>query len=131
MVLMIVGIALFGLLAVSLASSFVEHHGGEQLDPQMAEIAERLERIERALEATGRKVTNMASFRSSLYGLARLIGDVNVVKKGRVGVGFGPRIAGKGTADGLGGYSDDLRGPAQRHDVGGSGRTRPRAGRLF
>ena len=49
MALMIVGIALFGFLAGSLASFFVEHHEEEQLDTQLAEIAERLERIERAL----------------------------------------------------------------------------------
>jgi voltage-gated potassium channel len=48
--LMIVGIALFGLLAGSLASFFLERREESEVDPKLAEIAERLERIERALE---------------------------------------------------------------------------------
>jgi voltage-gated potassium channel len=48
--LMIVGIALFGFLAGSLASFFVERREESEVDPKLAEIAERLERIERALE---------------------------------------------------------------------------------
>jgi voltage-gated potassium channel len=48
--LMIVGVALFGFLAGSLASFFVERREESEVDPKLAEIAERLERIERALE---------------------------------------------------------------------------------
>jgi hypothetical protein len=48
--LMIVGIALFALLAGSLASYFLERREESEVDPTLAEIAERLERIERALE---------------------------------------------------------------------------------
>src|SRR5207247_2902192 len=48
-VLMIVGIALFGFLAGSLASFFVEKRDEHAIDPKLAEIAERLERIELAL----------------------------------------------------------------------------------
>jgi voltage-gated potassium channel len=49
-VLMIVGIALFGMLAGSLASFFVEKREEEAVDPQLAEIIERLDRIERRLD---------------------------------------------------------------------------------
>jgi len=48
--LMIVGIALFGFLAGSLASFFLERRDESEVDPKLEEIAERLERIERALE---------------------------------------------------------------------------------
>jgi voltage-gated potassium channel len=48
--LMIVGIALFGFLAGSLASFFLERREESEVDPKLSEIAERLERIERALE---------------------------------------------------------------------------------
>jgi voltage-gated potassium channel len=48
--LMIVGIALFGFLAGSLASFFLERRDESEVDPKLAEIAERLDRIERALE---------------------------------------------------------------------------------
>jgi voltage-gated potassium channel len=51
-VLMIVGIALFGFLAGSLASFFVEHREEETVDPKLAEISDRLERIEQLLEST-------------------------------------------------------------------------------
>jgi voltage-gated potassium channel len=51
--LMIVGIALFGFLAGSLASFFLERREESEVDPKLAEIAERLERIERALEIRG------------------------------------------------------------------------------
>lgn len=37
------------------------------------------------------------SFRGLLYWLARLLGDVNAVKKGRVGRRIGRRAAGRGT----------------------------------
>ena len=36
------------------------------------------------------------TFRSFLYKLARLLGDVNAVKKGRVGRRVGRRTAGRG-----------------------------------
>ena len=48
-VLMILGISIFGLLAGSLASYFVEKDEEEHFDPQLAEINERLARIEEAL----------------------------------------------------------------------------------
>jgi hypothetical protein len=35
------------------------------------------------------------SFRSFLYGLARLLGDVNAVSKGKVAQRVGRRVAGK------------------------------------
>lgn len=44
----------------------------------------------------------MNGFRSFLYWLARLLGDANAVKKGRVGRRVGRRIAGKATGRGLG-----------------------------
>ena len=47
---MTLGIGLFGLLAASLASLLVEKDLEKQIDPQIAEIGERLERIERLLE---------------------------------------------------------------------------------
>lgn len=40
--------------------------------------------------------------RGTLYKLARLLGDVNAVKRGRVGRRVGRRIAGKATGRGLG-----------------------------
>lgn len=40
--------------------------------------------------------------RNLLYKLARLMGDVNAVKKGRVGRRVGRRVAGKATGRGLG-----------------------------
>lgn len=49
-VLMLLGIAVFGLLAGSLASYFTERHEEEQLDPKLEEMAKRLEHIERMLE---------------------------------------------------------------------------------
>jgi voltage-gated potassium channel len=49
-VLMVLGIALFGFLAGSLASFFVEGREEEKVDPKLQEIADRLDRIERALE---------------------------------------------------------------------------------
>lgn len=44
----------------------------------------------------------MNGFRSLLYKLARLLGDVNAVKRGRVGRRIGRRIAGRATGRGLG-----------------------------
>ena len=43
----------------------------------------------------------MSAFRSMLYALARLLGDVNAVKKGRVTRRVGRRIAGMVTGRGL------------------------------
>lgn len=40
--------------------------------------------------------------RSLLYKLGRLLGDVNAVKKGRVGKRVGRRVAGRATGKGLG-----------------------------
>jgi hypothetical protein len=42
------------------------------------------------------------TFRGFLYGLARFLGDVNAVKKGKVGRRIGRRIAGKATGRALG-----------------------------
>ena len=55
MTLMLVGIALFGLLAGSLfASFFVEGREEQKVDPKLEEIEQRLERIETMLRvATG------------------------------------------------------------------------------
>jgi hypothetical protein len=47
---MILGIGLFGLLAASLASFLVEKDLEKEIDPQMAELKDRLTRIERMLE---------------------------------------------------------------------------------
>ena len=44
----------------------------------------------------------MASTRGFLYALARFLGDVNAVKKGKVGRRVARRIAGKATGRGLG-----------------------------
>ena len=40
--------------------------------------------------------------RGFLYMLARILGDVNAVKKGRVGRRVGRRVAGRATGRGLG-----------------------------
>ena len=53
-VLMIVGIALFGFLAGSLASFFLDRDAEAKPDPQLAEVNERLERIERLLAERNR-----------------------------------------------------------------------------
>jgi len=44
----------------------------------------------------------MAGFRGFLYILARILGDVNAVKKGKAGRRVGRRAAGKVTGRGLG-----------------------------
>jgi voltage-gated potassium channel len=49
--LMLLGIALFGFLAGNLASFFIERKTGSKDEPSLSDIAERLERIERALGA--------------------------------------------------------------------------------
>ncbi len=43
----------------------------------------------------------MAGFRSLLYTLAKLMGDVNAVKKGKVGTRVQRRLAGKATGRAL------------------------------
>ena len=40
---------------------------------------------------------DMAGFRGFLYSLAKLMGDYNAVKKGKVGKRVGRRVAGKAT----------------------------------
>ena len=40
---------------------------------------------------------DLTGFRGLLYSLAKLMGDYNVVKKGKVGKRVGPRVAGKAT----------------------------------
>jgi hypothetical protein len=44
---------------------------------------------------------SISSTRSLLYTLARLLGDVNAVKKGKVGKRVGRRLVGKATGRGL------------------------------
>lgn len=44
----------------------------------------------------------MSGLRSLLYKVARIMGDVNAVQKGRVGRRMGRRVAGKATGRGLG-----------------------------
>lgn len=44
----------------------------------------------------------MTGFRSLLYRLARILGDVNATRKGRVGRRIGRRVAGRATGRGLG-----------------------------
>jgi hypothetical protein len=47
-------------------------------------------------------VSSLNGFRSFLYRVGRLLGDINAVKRGRVGRRIGLRIAGKLTGRGLG-----------------------------
>ena len=44
----------------------------------------------------------MAGFRGFLYSLAKLMGDYNAVKKGKVGKRVGRRVAGKVAGKGMG-----------------------------
>lgn len=44
----------------------------------------------------------MNAFRSFLYWLGKLLGDINAVNRGRVGRRIGRRLAGKATGRGLG-----------------------------
>ena len=44
----------------------------------------------------------MNKTRSFLYALAKLLGDINAIKKGRVGSRIGRRLAGKATGRGIG-----------------------------
>ncbi|MPZ92505.1 MAG: hypothetical protein GEU68_12850 [Actinobacteria bacterium] len=46
--------------------------------------------------------TEVGQSRSFLYALGRFLGDVNAVRKGRVGRRIGRRVAGKYTGRGLG-----------------------------
>lgn len=46
--------------------------------------------------------SGMAGFRGLLYALARLLGDVQAVRRGRVGRRIGRRVAGKWTGRGFG-----------------------------
>jgi hypothetical protein len=43
----------------------------------------------------------MAGFRSLLYALARLLGDINAVKRGRVGRRVGRRVVGRAAGKGI------------------------------
>ena len=52
-VLMLIGIGVFGLLAASLASYFVERDEGQHVDPRLQEMSDRLERIEALLLQQG------------------------------------------------------------------------------
>jgi voltage-gated potassium channel len=58
-ILMLVGVGLFGLLAASLASFLVDRDRGsdQPADPAVREILERLERIERQLEMTSNRAS--------------------------------------------------------------------------
>ncbi|GAB3179665.1 hypothetical protein GCM10027060_07820 [Nesterenkonia halophila] len=47
-------------------------------------------------------MAGMNTFRSMLYGLGRLLGDVQAVRRGRVGRRIGRRISGKATGRLLG-----------------------------
>jgi voltage-gated potassium channel len=49
-ILMVLGIAFFGLLAATLSSFLLERDAAEGIDPRLDEISRRLERIERALD---------------------------------------------------------------------------------
>ena len=44
----------------------------------------------------------MAGFRSLLYSLAKLLGDINAVKRGRVGRRIGRRVVGRAAGKGMG-----------------------------
>ncbi len=44
----------------------------------------------------------LVKFRSFLYRLARILGDVNALRRGRVGRRVGRRVAGRITGKGLG-----------------------------
>lgn len=60
-VLMVLGIALFGLLAGSLASYFVRQDEEDKVDTRLTEMNERLERIEHALNRPPSPVADKAS----------------------------------------------------------------------
>lgn len=44
----------------------------------------------------------MNKFRSFLYTLAKILGDVNAVRKGRVGKRIGRRVVGRAAGKGIG-----------------------------
>jgi hypothetical protein len=50
---------------------------------------------------TASVVSSLNGFRSLLYRLGRLLGDINAVKRGRVGRRIGRRIAGEVTGRGF------------------------------
>ena len=52
--------------------------------------------------ARRRKRSSINATRSILYTIAKLLGDLNAIQKGRVGRRIGRRIAGKGTGRFLG-----------------------------
>ena len=61
----------------------------------------------------------MAGFRGLLYTLAKLMGDYNAVKKGKVGKRVGRRVAGKATGKAMRSCSSRLKvtavgAPSQR-----------------
>ena len=57
-VLMLVGVGLFGLLAASLASFLIERDEEQTVDPEHREILDRLERIERRLDERSRETAD-------------------------------------------------------------------------
>lgn len=48
------------------------------------------------------KILSINKIRSALYKVAKILGDVNAVKRGKVGKRIGRRVAGKVTGRGLG-----------------------------
>jgi len=53
--------------------------------------------VDRAVNRQYLRRFDMAGFRGLLYSLAKLMGDYNAVKKGKVGKRVGRRVAGKAT----------------------------------
>jgi voltage-gated potassium channel len=49
-VLMAAGVGVFGLLAASMASFFIRHRSGDSSEPTLADVVERLDRIEKSLQ---------------------------------------------------------------------------------
>lgn len=62
----------------------------------------RSEGAESSIAVAKENAVSINSTRSLLYQIARLLGDVNAVQKGRVGKRIGRRLAGKITGRGLG-----------------------------
>ena len=52
---MVLGIALFGVLAATISAFFVKKDVSADVDPHLSAIEERLERIERLLESAAEK----------------------------------------------------------------------------
>ncbi|MGY4689376.1 hypothetical protein [Salibacterium sp. K-3] len=44
---------------------------------------------------------NISKLRNALYKISRILGDINAVKRGKVGKRIGRRVAGKATGKGL------------------------------